>query len=317
MKNNGLYTEMLGLVSNDIFYNRENIIEKKIESPFIFNNPFPTQNLILSNIFGRNPSNNSLNFPMPNKSESELSKIDKYSNQDFNTLNTISNQNMNEYYKSSINLDNNNTNKKIFNFNIDLNNDNKLFIDNNNNLLNQNELLNNNSSKINKSNSFISLMNDNMKLSYSDYFLKASANQDNYNFSNFNINNNIIQNDNNKKEKKSKKIITNKIIIKNNKNKLDIDDFDLLTYGHPQKIKYKSIKQILNIHKKLDLECRDDTFYLLHTIAKLQKILKNISKNGRIKNNNKYEELKKFFKNSVMNLQHKLYAQNILDRNLE
>ena len=44
---------------------------------------------------------------------------------------------------------------------------------------------------------------------------------------------------------------------------------EIIQYGHPKKINYKTIKQKLNMHKKLDLECRNDTFLLMHNISKL------------------------------------------------
>ena len=203
---------------------------------------------------------------------------------------------------------------------------------------------------------FPQVPDNNKQLAYGDFFLKVSANLDNFEFAapnNINnkklnnnniIINNILTNNNNindiKKEKKTRKVLTKKIIINNdimnnnisnaNANNTNVDlnriknnkrneqeDFDPLLYGHPEQIRYKTVKQKLNIHKKLDKECREDTFILLHSIEKLKKSLVKISKEGKIQDKEKYEQLKELYTKSILSLQHKLYAQNITGHKME
>ena len=161
-----------------------------------------------------------------------------------------------------------------------------------------------------------------VKISYGDYFLKASENVSDFKMIN---NNDIINNINpsnnedlplfNDEEKnksmKNNENIIGKVVDKNNDDKIDYT----YLYGHPNRIKYKTIKQKLNIHKKIDKECREDTFSLLHSLKRLKLLLEKIKKKGKIRKRKNLKKLKIFFNKSILSLDHKLYAQDILGKN--
>ena len=167
-----------------------------------------------------------------------------------------------------------------------------------------------------------------VKIAYGDYFLKASANVSDFKMINNNdIINNIFQGTNeditllndkekNKSMKNNENIIVkkynNKVVDKNNDDEIDYT----YLYGHPNRVKYKTIKQKLNIHKKIDKECREDTFLLLHSLKRLKLLLEKIKKNGKIKNRKNVKKLKIFFNKSILSLDHKLYAQDILGKKI-
>lgn len=87
---------------------------------------------------------------------------------------------------------------------------------------------------------------------------------------------------------------------------------EIIQFGHPKKINYKTIKQKLNIHKKLDLECRNDTFLLMHNISKLKKIIKKKITKNKIKDEMNLYLIENIFKNSILSLHHREYAQDII-----
>lgn len=149
---------------------------------------------------------------------------------------------------------------------------------------------------------------------------------------NLNQNNKLInldKNDNNAVENERGKIDLNikKKIKKNsnkriNKNLLGIKRKEkkrkkenikepIIQYGHPQKIIYKTVKQKLNIHKKLDSECRNDTFLLIYTISKLKNIFKNEELKGNIKDKINLQRIKDLYHSSIVSLEHREYAQDI------
>ena len=187
---------------------------------------------------------------------------------------------------------------------------------NNANKRNQTQFNNNDYNK-----KFYNEQNDLIK-SYQDYFLKTLANITHFHMASSNdIINNIIINNNidttpfNEKYKidginNIENNIKNKSnrICENNDNKID---FSYL-YGHPDRIKYKTIRHKLSMHKKMDNECREDTFYLLHVIKKLKLLLENMSNNRKNKNRKSLEKLKNLYNKSILSLDHKLYAQDIL-----
>ena len=90
----------------------------------------------------------------------------------------------------------------------------------------------------------------------------------------------------------------------------------MLSSGHPKKRFFKTMKQKLNLHKKLDPECRNDTILIIYTLSKLKNIIKRLESNNKIKNKNSFERMKTLYKNYIINLQHKEYAQNIIGYNL-
>ena len=76
------------------------------------------------------------------------------------------------------------------------------------------------------------------------------------------------------------------------------------------------MKQKLNLHKKLDPECRNDTILIIYTLSKLKKIIKSLETSNKIKNKANIERMKTLYKNIIIKLQHKEYAQNIIGYNL-
>ena len=103
-----------------------------------------------------------------------------------------------------------------------------------------------------------------------------------------------------------------KIKKKKNENKSKND----IQYGHPKRRIFKTMKQKLNLHKKLDPECRNDTILIIYTISKLKNIIKSLEANNKIKNKASFERIKNLYKNYIIYLQHKEYAQNIIGNNL-
>ena len=85
----------------------------------------------------------------------------------------------------------------------------------------------------------------------------------------------------------------------------------IIEYGHPIKIKYKTMKQKLNIHKKLDLECRTDSLIFIYSISNLKKILTKILSKKNIKDKIYFHRIQNLYKNSILSLQHREYAQDI------
>ena len=106
--------------------------------------------------------------------------------------------------------------------------------------------------------------------------------------------------------------IKKKIKKKKNENQNKID----IQYGHPKRRIFKTMKQKLNLHKKLDPECRNDTILIIYTISKLKNIIKSLEANNKIKNKASFERIKNLYKSYIIYLQHKEYAQNIIGYNL-
>jgi hypothetical protein len=98
---------------------------------------------------------------------------------------------------------------------------------------------------------------------------------------------------------------------KEKKRKKENKNQQIIQYGHPQKMIYKTIKQKLNIHKKLDPECRKDTFLLIYTISKVKNIIKDEELKGNIKDKINLQRIKDLYKNSILSLEHREYAQDI------
>ena len=88
-------------------------------------------------------------------------------------------------------------------------------------------------------------------------------------------------------------------------------DKEIIQFGHPIKINYKTMKQKLNIHKKLDFECRKDTFLLMHNISKLKQIIKKLISKKNIKDKIYFQRINNIYINSILSLQHREYAQDI------
>ena len=309
MRKNALYSDIFNQFSNDL-NNDNNLSDRRLDFFYNMNNGMSSHNF-RSNFFGQNNSffsyNNSMNFGKISESEFPNFKNDN---------NNLNNSNYSIFHKSSLNFDNNKN-------------------------INNNEV---NKISIPSFGTFLQIPDNNKQLAYGDYFLKVSSNLDNIDYQTQNkiniqklnnnsiIINNIISNNNNTedaiKEKKPKKILNNKIIISNNimndnninnannnkiknKKKNEQEDFNPLFYGHPKKIKYKTVKEKLNVHKKFDKECREDTFSLLYTIQKLKKLLENMEKDGKIQDDENFEQLKEIYTRSILSIQHKLYAQTI------
>ena len=106
--------------------------------------------------------------------------------------------------------------------------------------------------------------------------------------------------------------IKKKIKKKKNENQNKID----IQYGHPKRRIFKTMKQKLNLHKKLDPECRNDTILIIYTISKLKNIIKSLEANNKIKNKASFERIKNLYRSYIIYLQHKEYAQSIIGYNL-
>ena len=106
-----------------------------------------------------------------------------------------------------------------------------------------------------------------------------------------------------RRRRRKKKIVANKIV-------------QVIQYGHPKSIIYKTMKQKLNSHKKFDIECRNDSLLLIHTVSQLKTIIKKLITHRKIKNKNRLQILKDFYRSSILSIQHREYAQDITGYNL-
>ena len=247
-------------------------------------NNFDNNNFITNNNFNNNICNCS--FCKSSQYISFNDSINKIPNEE-NFLNTTYN-----YENNIFNFDEINNNK-----NLNLNNkDNKndfLFNDNNNKINTTNNNINNNSDyeiNLNNSNKDIDKEND-----------KESNEKNNNICRDTNLNNNmskIIINLSSKRKLKK---------IRRKDNKVNA----IIQYGHPKKINYKTMKQKLNIHKKLDLECRTDTLLFIYSISNLKKIITKIISKKNIKDKIYFNRIQNIYKNSILSLQHREYAQDI------
>ena len=224
----------------------------------------------------------------------------------------------------------NENNNKILQYedyflNASFNNENNLFNFNNenNNYLNLNLYDKNNKSNI----SFNNNNNNNNKIEINtNNFFNINLNpNNNNNLNNLEINNIInkdktgiedihLINKNKKLKRKTEKTISKNLLNnkrKTKKRKKDNRHEGVIEYGHPQKLIYKTIKQKLNIHKKLDLECRNDSILLIYTISKLKNIIKNSELKGNMKDKINLERIKNLYRNSIISLEYKEYAQDI------
>ena len=194
-----------------------------------------------------------------------------------------------------------------------------------NNLVNYNE----NGKYINffnKNNQTFLFKNNNNKIEpNSNIFLNINLDIDNNNINNKDKDNKNSKEENDKKHliyqennfNNNSMIINNKIninlsakrILKKRKKENKINQ--IIQYGHPKKINYKTMKQKLNIHKKLDLECRNDTILLIYSVSKLKKILKKLILKENISDKIYYQRIINIYKNSILSLQHREYAQDI------
>ena len=193
--------------------------------------------------------------------------------------------------------------ENYFPFNENINN--KTFEDN----FNDDSNLNESNTYSNHMNNVSSILNTNNKLGIDEdlFFIQEinsvndkinKGNEDKKIENNFaekktNINLNIKRRKRKKKEK--------------NKIKLPI------LYGHPKKNTYKTNKQRLNIHKKLDLECRNDTILLIYGISKLKKVMNKLkNENNNSKDKIYFQRIQTLYKDSILSLPHKEYAQDII-----
>ena len=247
-------------------------------------NNFDSNNFITNNNFNNNICNCSLC-----KSSQYISfndSINKIPNEE-NFLNTTYNHENNIFNFDEINN----------NINLNLNNkDNKndfLFNDNNNKINTTNNKINIDSDyeiNLNNSNKDIDKEND------------QERNEKNNNICiDSNLNNNMSKIVINLSSKRKLKKIRRK------ENKVNT----IIQYGHPKKINYKTMKQKLNIHKKLDLECRTDTLLFIYSISNLKKIITKIFSKKNIKDKIYFNRIQNIYKNSILSLQHREYAQDI------
>ena len=240
------------------------------------------------NIDTKNSNNNALNSACPSNIKNNIYDCNLLKDQQNTTYNDcLFNFILN--YENNLNNDENNNYINLFNENIGPNNLHsfkKYQNDTSNNCL----PINNSDSE---NDLFINTEIDNIvSLFEEEKILDKNFSSDE---SNTKINNSISNINLGKKRKLGKRKKENEII----------------QYGHPQKINYKTIKQKLNMHKKLDLECRNDTFLLMHNISRLKKIIKKLSKK-KIKDEMHLHLIENIYKNSILSLYHRVYAQDII-----
>lgn len=226
-----------------------------------------------------------------------------------NIINNNKNYIINTNENRSINNKSNNMNNNL-NINMNGNFGNNFEINNNNIIINNNNYSNNNLD-INKSN--IIIHNNNLISQLEEQSKQIIINKNNINRNNEEeqliknyTSNNKINNEFENKDNKNKNRI--KIIKKNNETNVYSK---IIKYGHPKARIYKTMKQKLNIHKKLDRECRDDSISLIHGISELRKIIKVLTNNTNSENKTSIKQLKDLYKTTILGLQHKEYAQNI------
>ena len=295
-----------------------NNIKNQSSQTINYINHFQFNNFYLSNSL----------FNIKNESKTESDK-EKETDIKLNINNNINNNNF-YHIQNNNNMDNNlKINNNFFPFN---ESNNKMLYDdcllnNECNIFNfiENNNINMNMNLINRNNKSNNLFNNNKNDLNINFFNNNDIDSEN------NTNNNEIKNKNNNDKvddedekndnyKSDESLINKKIInligkrkIKkiNKKNAIKVNQ--VIKYGHPKAIIYKTMKQKLNIHKKLDLECRNDTILLIYTISKLKNILKNILSKENIKDKIRIQNI---YKNSILSLQHREYAQDITGYNL-
>ena len=289
IKNQSQYSFNNLFLSNSFMNLKNEESEKEKERDIKLNNDIYISNNINNNIFYQNNNfDNSLKINN-NFNNNYCIKVSQYipfnENHKFEEL----------FLNASLNYENN-----LFNFNEKNNNTYIINKNNKSNLLNNN----NNKNDINKNNLdsdnnfYKNEMKEIVNLINEDENENNNKNKD----SNFSQNIKIEISNNNKKNIKHKRKIRKK-----NTNKLS----QIIQYGHPKRIIYKTMKQKLNIHKKLDLECRNDTILLIYSISKLKNLLKNIISKEDIKDEIFIQRIQNLYRNSILSLQHREYAQDI------
>ena len=279
-----------------------------------------------NNNYGINNSNIRINNNLCNVGNN-LNNYNNLKNSQFNIPSNENNINKNLSYgdyflKASINYEKNNLIQDKLNLNEI----------NNNKLLNS-QLINNNKINITDNKNFLNYnFNNNLNNDFMNYNPNISIN-------NIIINNIAIKNQQNNCEKNNNKIKDTSIVEANEKEKEKRDDKIkegdkdmnkdkpkrrrrrrkknnnstnvIISYGHPKSIIYKTMKQKLNVHKKFDIECRNDSLLFIHSISKLKKIIKQLVSNNKIKEKKLLQELEKLYVNSILSIPHKDYAQDI------
>ena len=285
----------------------------------------------------KNDNNNINNNDAPNKNvelnnnlyntDNNLNKYNSLKNSQFNVPSNENNINKNLSYgdyflNASINYEKNNLIQNKLNLN-EINNNQLL----NSQLINNNKINNTDNKNIlnyNNNNLNYDFMNYNPNISINNIIINNIEIKNKQNNFENNINNSIKNNSNVKengkeKEKESDKSKKDDKDMNNNKpkrrrrrRKITNNNKNLIiSYGHPKSIIYKTMKQKLNVHKKFDLECRNDSLLFIHSISKLKKIIKQLVSNNKIKEKKLLQELEKLYVNSILSIQHKDYAQDI------
>ena len=326
--------------SNELFN------ENNLDLPINQNNQFSQE----INFFSINNSD-FINFPnrLKNeyKAESDKEKEIKFNidtnniNNNINNSSVCINNNITKILDDNNFIINSNLSNSVCNCSCCKYSQNTSFKDNNNkihyeeNFLNSSYNNDNHLFNIDESKNYINLFNKNNKTNFlfdnnnnkndkaKNYINIDLKNENNTNNSNKDIDkvkdkeikekNNNVNKDTNLNNDNIPKIIINlsakrklkKIRRKENKVNVTIE------YGHPKKIYYKTMKQKLNIHKKLDLECRTDTFLFIYSISNLKKILAKIISKKKIKDKIYFNRIQNIYKNSILSLQHREYAQDI------
>ena len=291
-----------------------------------------------NNIINNNINNNNIGTDynnLNNKSNNNINYNNSLRNSQFNIIYNENNNNLSygDYFLNASNYNNILLQNKLKLNVINPNNNimNKINNNNNTNLFNNNYFLNfdyNNNNLNKEANNNQNININNIIINNIAFNNKETENEKNKNEKDGGISINIETDKNNNEIKKDKE-------NKNSKNELiqnvgqEVGDTEkpkkrrrrkknftnkiiqIIKYGHPKSIIYKTMKQKLNIHKKFDLECRNDSLLLIHTISKLKLIIKKLISKKKIKNKSQIQILKDFYRNSILSIQHREYAQDI------
>ena len=153
----------------------------------------------------------------------------------------------------------------------------------------------------------VNILNNNNKNTQSlfqDNNIELDENTNYYNLMNFNIS--ILDNQNNNNINNLNNDDLNEKISKNNE---EYNNYNFL-FKECEHVNceqtFKTLKQKLNHHKKMEPFCRSDTINLIKCIKELKKIILNLKNKNYI---NSFPQLIRKYQQIVSNIPHKEYAQ--------
>ncbi len=151
---------------------------------------------------------------------------------------------------------------------------------------------------------YINNNNKNTQSLFQDNNIELDENTNYYNLMNFNIS--ILDNQNNNNINNLNNDDLNEKISKNNE---EYNNYNFL-FKECEHVNceqtFKTLKQKLNHHKKMEPFCRSDTINLIKCIKELKKIILNLKNKNYI---NSFPQLIRKYQQIVSNIPHKEYAQ--------